>query len=204
MDKMQYILAAIGLFFTVCIGIAKFNRDGWKNRYQTYLDFAVAFDKDKPNKFLVEQLFSSITKCRNAAYHEICYLMISSNPTQTTSDFCRIIKHGKIITISESGFAMYSDNCNSPKKRRLKIIRNIVMFIFVYGAAIVMPSFIGRIADQWVLTNIDIENYILATTIVTIFVIIISLFLVLFCMRLVISTLAILKSNRFIDKFNLM
>ena len=202
MDKMQYILAAIGLFFTVCIGIAKFNRDGWKNRYQTYLDFAVAFDKENPNKFLVEKLFSAITKCHNATFHEIYYLIKSSNPTKTTSNFCRIIKNGKIITISESGFAMYSDNCNSPKKRRLKIIRNIALFILIYGVAIVTPSFIGRISDQWILTNIDIEHYTLAATIVTIFITIIPLCLVLICMRLVSSILAILKSNRFIEKFN--
>lgn len=202
MDKMQYILAAIGLFFTVCIGIAKFNRDGWKNRYQTYLDFAVAFDKDKPNKFLIEQLFSSITKCHNAAYHEIWYLMNSTNPTQTISNFSRIRKNGCFFSISENGFAMYSDEYDSPKKRHRRCIVNIVAFIFLYVFAIIAPVHTAKFVAEWISDKIPLAGHNVAIIMTAMFLVSFICFLLLACIRLISATIAILKSNEFMKEFN--
>ncbi|CRG52464.1 Uncharacterised protein [Yersinia wautersii] len=202
MDKIEYLLAAIGLLFTIFMGIAKFNRDGRKDRDQTYINFSAAMDKDNPDKYLVEKLFPDITKCYNTTYHEIYYLMKSSNPTQTTSEFSLIRKNWKIFTITESGFAIYSDNYNSSKKRYLKSIINIILFILIYGLSIAAPVLIGTVAEKWILVNIPSENHSVIIMMAAFFIVLISVFLVWICMRLISYTSAIFKSNKFIEKFN--
>lgn len=200
--KMEYLLIAVNLF-AIFGGFVKFYRDGWKNRYQIYLDFSKAIDKEKPNKLLVERLFFHMTKCHNVSYHEIYHLMKSSTPTKTISDFMRVRKNGTFFTIDKNGTAIYVEKYNTFKKRLSNGCKHFIVFLLFYSLVIITPIFASKGINEWLSENIVIDKYNQATNLTVVIILIITLTLGLVCIKIASSTLAIFNSNKFIVDFNI-
>ncbi|HDM8080669.1 TPA: hypothetical protein ACQ30S_002857 [Yersinia enterocolitica] len=200
---MASILSSLlGVVVGTIVPFAVYRHTVWKDKYKLDIELIAEYEKKPCNKYLVEKLFFTLTKCKDTTFHEISYLLNSIYPLRSISRFERMNSRLKICHVINENLAIYAKGFDSNSKRNIKKVGYLISYLI--SCTVLTFSFTSIINNKIIASSeMDYSNLTIITETGSILLwVLISLFFLMFAFLSLSTGHSITMAEKFIEYFN--